>query len=113
MVFRGSDNSFNWKRNFQYGLTIPEDYNECPHCKVHRGFYTIWKNTHNDALQALSDVGCGPEVSNNPNNLLYITGHSLGAALSQLAMFTLDSAGFKLAKQYMFESPRVGNKAFA
>jgi len=119
IAFRGSANDFNWKRDEQFRKAIPENYEDCPGCYVHSGFYTIWKNVRDEALQAIRDVGCGPvpeckEDANcqNPDNLLYVTGHSMGAALTELAMFTLQHHGFNVAKTYMFEAPRVGNKAF-
>jgi len=45
--------------------------------------------------------------------MLYVTGHSMGAALTHLAMFTLQNAGYRVAKTYSYEAPRIGNKAFA
>jgi hypothetical protein len=112
MAFRGSDNLENWVRDFQFWDIRPAAYQSCAGCKVHSGFYDIWQNVRDDAVAALRDVGCSPD-SNNPDNLVYITGHSLGAALTHLAMFTLDSQGFKIAKSYSFEAPRVGNKVFS
>merc|ERR1711907_75801 len=47
------------------------------------------------------------------DNWIYITGHSLGGALTHLAMFTMHKAGWRFAKGYSFESPRVGNDAFS
>jgi len=118
MAFRGSSNNFNWKRDAEFAKVLPVDYEDCEGCKVHSGFYTVWKNVRDEALQAIRDVGCGPMPdsngnSQNPDNLLYVTGHSFGAALTELAMFTLQNHGFNVAKTYMFEAPRVGNKAFA
>jgi len=59
-------------------------------------------------IAALHDIGC-----DQSNAMLYVTGHSLGAALTQMAMFTLSKHGFLIAKTYSFEAPRIGNKAFA
>jgi len=44
---------------------------------------------------------------------VHVTGHSLGAALSTLAAFTLAKQGFDVRSSYVYESPRVGNRAFA
>lgn len=77
---------------------------------MHSGFFNIWKNVQDDVIKGLRDVGC---TQDGKDDLIYVTGHSLGAALTHLAMFALDSAGFHIAKTYSFEAPRVGNQAFA
>jgi len=108
--FRGSDNVENWVRNLQIWEIHPSTYHECEGCRVHSGFHMIWQNIEDSILAALNEVGCDQA---GEDNLLYITGHSLGAALTHLAMFSLDTAGWKIAKTYSFEAPRVGNKEFA
>merc|ERR1712072_864552 len=75
MAFRGSSNIMNWVRDFQGWKLHPEPFSECPGCKVHSGFYTIWNNVRDSALQALQEVGCASTGS--ADNMLYITGHSL------------------------------------
>jgi hypothetical protein len=117
VAFRGSNNIFNWVRNFQGWDVHPKSYTECDGCKVHAGFYEIWENVRPSVLTALSTAGCAPVHSttgySNPDNLLYVTGHSLGAALTHLAMFSFQKAGFNVAKTYSFEAPRMGNEAFS
>lgn len=110
MSFRGSDNLENWIRDLQFNDIRPEDFDDCDGCRVHGGFHSIWEAVRPLALDALREVGCALQ---GKDNLLYITGHSLGAALTHLAMFTLHSAGYHIAKTYSFEAPRVGNKAFS
>jgi hypothetical protein len=111
MSFRGSKNVINWVRDFQTWDVRPTAFADCDGCQVHAGFYEIWKNVQDQVVQSVRDVGCSQEAG--ADNLLYITGHSLGAALTHLAMFALDSAGFRIAKSYSFEAPRVGNEAFS
>merc|ERR1712190_378775 len=41
-----------------------------------------------------------------------VTGHSLGSAVSTLALYRLKTLGFNVGRSYIFESPRVGNEAF-
>ena len=62
------------------------------------GFSSIWRNVKDEVLDKLRDIGCVPrhEVgnsssssSNSSTSNLYITGHSLGAAVGTLAMCTL------------------------
>jgi hypothetical protein len=110
MSFRGSNNVLNWVRDFQTWEVKPTAFADCDGCKVHDGFFEIWKNVQDVVVKTVRDVGCSQEAG--ADNLLYITGHSLGAALTHLAMFALDSAGFQVAKSYSFEAPRVGNTAF-
>lgn len=112
VAMRGSYNTENWLRGSEWEHIIPSTFKHCHGCEVHEGFYDIWRNLHPMVAKALVDLGCGPSA-NNPNNLLHLTGHSLGAALLQLGMFTLKNAGFNIHTSYSFESPRVGNKAFA
>jgi hypothetical protein len=111
MAFRGSNNLENWIRDFQFWEIQPSMYEDCDGCKVHHGFYEIWKNVRGLAVAALEDVGCAP--ASLTDNAIYVTGHSLGAALTHLAMFTLQDHGFDVKKTYSFEAPRIGNRAFA
>jgi len=113
MGFRGSSNVMNWIDDFEAWEVSPTAFNEtCSGgCKVHGGFYKIWKTIETPVLEAVEAVGC--KRDSKTDNVLYITGHSLGAALTHLAMFTLDDMGWRIAKTYSYEAPRVGNKAFA
>lgn len=113
MAFRGSDNVENWVRNFQFWEIHPAPFEDCKGCKVHSGFYAIWKNVKHHVLSAIDEVGCGRYSIDSPDNLLFITGHSLGAALTHLAMFDLTNEGWNISKTYSFEAPRIGNPAFS
>jgi len=108
--FRGSSNAYNWVRDFEIAKVATTDFEDCKGCKVHSGFYNIWRHVEDEVLRALREVGC---EEGGKDELIYVTGISLGAAMSHMAMFALDYAGFKVAKSYTFESPRVGNEAFA
>jgi len=110
VAFRGSSNAYNWIRDFQIKQIEPTKFSDCKDCKVHSGFYNIWKHVEDPVMRSLREVGC---EEGGKDELLYVTGVSLGAAMSHIAMFALDFAGFKVAKSYTFESPRVGNEAFA
>jgi len=115
MAFRGSSNVQNWVTDFQFWEIDPVAYQDCEGCKVHHGFYKIWESVRDEVLAAIHDVGCGQfsPIGVSPDNLLYITGHSLGAALTHLAMFTLNDAGWNISKTYSFEAPRIGNLKFS
>eukprot|EP00438_Fugacium_kawagutii_P028809 Skav222865 [mRNA] locus=scaffold2201:286523:289938:- [translate_table: standard] len=61
---------------------------------VEDGFFSIWRNVQGEVLDKLREIGCVPrhsEISNSSNSSsnLYITGHSLGAAVGTIAMCTL------------------------
>ena len=114
MSFRGSENVMNWIDDFKAWEAKPQTFNDssCPRCKVHAGFYHLWLDVKNMTLDALADVGCSADAPDD-DNLLYITGHSLGAALTHIAMFALKAGGWEIAKTYSFEAPRVGNDKFS
>lgn len=76
--------------------------------RVHQGFY--------NAFERLSDGARGikkavEELHSSSGNVpIYITGHSLGGALAQIAAAVLGSD--QIAACYTFGSPRVGNSIF-
>lgn len=74
--------------------------------RVHQGFKTALDSAWNDVTAGLSAVQTGVQP-------LWITGHSLGAALASLAAARLWDAGRRSAGVYTFGSPRVGNEAWA
>jgi len=78
--------------------------------KVHGGFLGGYNGVRDDILKALEKVLGLP---------LYITGHSLGAALATVATNNLENEVIKgaplrdqIAACYTFGSPRVGNKQY-
>lgn len=112
MAFRGSENVLNWITDFKAWEVSPTDFSEsCDGCKVHSGFYATWNDIRDLVLDALEEVGCSHD--DPKDNHLYITGHSMGAALTHIAMFALNDGGWTIAKTYSYEAPRVGNDAFA
>jgi predicted lipase len=78
--------------------------------RVHRGFLEGYNSIKDDILEALKKVLGLP---------IYITGHSLGAALATVATNYLENEIIKgvpirdqIAACYTFGSPRVGNKQY-
>lgn len=80
--------------------------------RVHRGFLDAYKSIRKDIRQALKGVLGMP---------IYITGHSLGAALATVATKMLENEQVGETKAYLreyiaacytFGSPRVGNQGF-
>lgn len=73
--------------------------------RVHRGFHHALESVWEKVKREVSGAGAGKK--------LFVCGHSLGAALAQLAAHRLDLEGFPVAGVYVFGSPRVGNREFA
>ncbi len=71
----------------------------------HRGFNQAYKNIARDVRDYIT--GLRAELGDIP---IYITGHSLGAAISVIATQDLDRDN--LAACYTFGCPRVGNAGF-
>ncbi|MBB6669630.1 lipase family protein [Cohnella nanjingensis] len=73
---------------------------------VHRGFNAIYDSMRGVILAALRKV--------SPGKRLYITGHSLGAAIASLCALDVSAnTKFRSPYIYTFGSPRVGDSAFA
>ncbi|MCI5125497.1 MAG: lipase family protein, partial [Candidatus Electrothrix sp. AR5] len=85
---------------------------------VESGFYDVYSESEEDngtvsMQKQLFSLIDKYQASDKPVNQLYITGHSLGAALSEL--FTLDLALSRpeiFASNYNYACPRVGNSEF-
>jgi|GEM_PF-1758059 len=80
---------------------------EGPGGKVHEGFNKGLDAVWGDITREMEAQGVGKDKP------LYITGHSLGAALGTLAAARLDEQGMTPNGLYTFGSPRVGNEEFA
>ena len=99
LAFRGTANPANWWTDFDLSRIAFPDY---PQVQIHKGFYETFEAARRQMEAALAAVP--------PDVRLYITGHSLGGALAQIAsaVFARDN----LAACYTFGSPRVANKRF-
>ena len=108
VVFRGSESKSDWYYDLMILKTnILEDVYR--NCSVHSGFYRQLHET--DVYEQILEI-LKPLKEKYPDYAIYITGHSLGAALSTLF-------GFELAHEIdsdiivvSFASPRVGNHVF-
>ncbi|WP_256760915.1 lipase family protein [Cohnella sp. WQ 127256] len=73
---------------------------------THRGFSNIYESAREPILEALDGL--------DPNKDLYITGHSLGGALTSLCGLDVAvNSSFSYPIAYTFGSPRVGDPTFA
>jgi hypothetical protein len=100
LAFRGTANSEDWGINLDAALTPLPGY---PHVRVHSGFWEAFA-AQGDRIQAALALHVPVDLG------LYISGHSLGGALAQIAsaVFERDT----LAACYTFGSPRVGTMNF-
>lgn len=106
IAFRGTSSTTNWisdiiasQKKFKY---IKED------CLTHRGFTDIYSSARDEIHSALGKIV--------PGKTIYITGHSLGAALATMCAVDLAAnTAYHTPFPYLFTygSPRVGDPAFA
>ena len=111
VAFRGTANRKDWVYNLQFPQVAA--YPKCNSCKVELGFYKAWMS-----LKPRVVMEVRRQLLKQPNNTkIFVTGHSLGAALAAHCAAELGasrhSLGFPIAGVYTFGQPRVGNQAFA
>lgn len=108
VVFRGSESKSDWYYDLMILKTkILEDVYR--NCSVHSGFYKQLHETdvYEQILETLKKL-----LEEYPDYVIYVTGHSLGAALSTLFGFELSHEIDKQITVVSFASPRVGNNVF-
>ncbi|GGG88674.1 lipase family protein [Paenibacillus radicis (ex Gao et al. 2016)] len=105
IAFRGTSSTNDWiadvlasQIKFPY---LPEE-----DCLTHHGFTEIYSSAREQVVACLGDL--------SPDKNLYITGHSLGAALSTLCAVDVAANTNHTAPQlFTYGSPRVGDPEFA
>ncbi len=102
LVFRGTTTISEWVRNINIQFTLAP----FPQFgQVHNGFlqsYSIFRSVIADIFNQI-----------DPRQNVYVSGHSLGAALATLAFTDISlSHHFKSSFIYTFASPRVGDNYF-
>jgi len=104
IIFRGSESKTDWYYDLQVIKKNLGD-NIC----VHQGFYNqLYKN---DNYNKITNIVI--ELLKEYNDYqIYITGHSLGAALSTLYGYQLSKIIHQKITVVSFASPRVGNNKF-
>eukprot|EP00698_Gefionella_okellyi_P015903 TRINITY_DN4517_c0_g1_i1.p1 TRINITY_DN4517_c0_g1~~TRINITY_DN4517_c0_g1_i1.p1 ORF type:complete len:431 (-),score=96.64 TRINITY_DN4517_c0_g1_i1:392-1624(-) len=115
MTFRGTEtmNIWDWLQDFDFRL-IPVEPAGGIRGRVHAGFWTgmNWRAPPllNAILKTLDEWEAGA-ATRRP---LYITGHSLGGALSVIAAAGLAQRGLQglVTGVYTFGQPRVGDREF-
>jgi triacylglycerol lipase len=107
LSFRGTQSLINWKTNLNARLIHPDATDR--NLKVHEGFYRAFVML-TDGAQGVQDKMRQVKTTTNGAIPIYITGHSLGGALAQIASAVLGDD--QVAACYTFGSPRVGNIYF-
>ena len=101
VVFRGSESSKDWMHDLQITKHTIDNKKGI---KVHLGFYKQLMSVYDELILSVNEL-----VKKYPDYTIYITGHSLGAALSALFGYMLSSKINNQVKVVSFASPRVGN----
>lgn len=103
VAFRGTQSETDWLANANAYQT---SYAFAPgRGKVHHGFMDIYESCREQILHTL--------LSFSANSNIYITGHSLGAALAVINALDIAANTFFKPVMYNFAGPRVGNPIFA
>jgi len=106
--FRGtiSTDIRDWILDFDF-IPIDPNFGECSGCMLHEGFLRGWLSLRSQTLAALQKMNA------MQSNGIYVTGHSLGAAMANIATFDLASNGYPIANVlYNYGQPRTGNPAY-
>jgi hypothetical protein len=102
LAFQGTANPGDWGVDLN---ALREPLPGFERVGVHRGFWTAWQAMAPAIRTAIDRV-----TADHPDLGLYITGHSLGGALAQIASAELERD--TLAACYTFGSPRVATINF-
>lgn len=96
----------NWIDDLNFFQT---DYEPCidTGCKVHEGFLKAYTNVKDDVKAAVRQF-----LSKHPSAQVFVTGHSLGAAIANFATLDLINSGIPVNVTYNYGQPRTGNVAF-
>jgi hypothetical protein len=132
LCYRGTEprNFINWLTDADVNpvkLPFPIGTQQDDGIRVHGGFYRNQRATWYQVVAALNRAVRGRSVldaerdtETHPLEALYVTGHSLGAAMAALTAVRLvtdtayrESFGARLRGVYTFGQPIVGNDAFA
>jgi triacylglycerol lipase len=106
VVFRGTDTIDEWIKDaefFQVPYTFVPDGG-----KTEEGFTKVYNSIHESIVDKVNDL-----IESENFTTLFVTGHSLGAALATLAIPELiENTAFSQPIMYNFASPRVGDATF-
>jgi hypothetical protein len=102
LILRGTQTVKEWIRNFSVSLS---SYPVANYGKVHDGFLQTYNAVRKNIMESLA--------ATDPRAKLYVAGHSLGAALTTLALPDIESnIKRRISGLYTYGSPRVGDNEF-
>lgn len=86
--------------------TAKFDRSTCTDCRVHLGWKLSYESIQQEIFSTLEEFGCKDKP-------LYLTGHSLGAAVLHYLLYDALDANYTIAYATAMETPRPGNDNFA
>jgi len=102
IVFRGSESLKDWYYDLQvYKHNLKDDI------WIHSGFYN---QLHSDNIHLCIIAKIKSIIQEHPDYKIFVTGHSLGGALSTLFGYILSHEIENMVTVVSFASPRIGNK---
>ncbi len=105
VVYRGSSSILNWMADAEVRQVEYSSYPECG-CMVHNGFYRSTKNIINMTRMSVKML-----KAKYPRYEVMVTGHSYGAAVSQMVGMELKKDGMDVIV-YNYGQPRTGEKKY-
>ncbi|MGC3988373.1 MAG: lipase family protein [Chthoniobacteraceae bacterium] len=108
IIIRGTQTQLEWVDDFTFQPT-PFIEGKPEWGKTTQGFKSLYDQIFPGISTALDQL----KASGNPLSNIYITGHSLGAALAHLVATGLYATKALNSTSYTFSGPRTGDSAFA
>jgi Lipase (class 3) len=105
LSFRGTSSTKNWDTDFQVALVHPENTDR--QLQVHKGFYQAFIRLNEGTLGIKEKLDVVKEATKGAVPI-YITGHSLGGALAQIAGAVLGSDQVATSERRSRGAPFVG-----
>ena len=108
IAFTGTATLPEWRSDFEYQQVAPTQLNNYQEgMLMHKGFYDIY-------IAVRNQIWGWWNINSNAIDNLFITGHSLGGALSNICSFDFSlELDNRYPIFYSFASPRVGNSVYA
>lgn len=112
VCFRGSKDAQDYIQDGKFEMTDLGWFQGNDVTSVHKGFLEDFDAINSQLVQTVKALLNG-QSGQSGRKPIFITGHSLGAALATLCALEFQYQHFPVAGVYTFGSPRVGNAAFA
>jgi hypothetical protein len=106
VVIRGSSSILNWIDDFEVKLVNYDSWPTC-NCNVHYGFYRSAQSVANKTVNSVLRL-----KKKFPEYSVIMTGHSYGAATTQLLGMEIEKYGIDV-QIYNYGQPRIGDANYA